>query len=201
MVYQRRGRLILNRHVRTQGENAVISMTDFWKVSWYKGDLILANKNFQDEGIYNGDVGEVVEISGSTWDNGSLSCKFGDNIIRIAAGPRQIDVDDDDEEMTTRSFRLAWCRTTHKTQGDEYEIVIYHVPKVGKFYTANFRNAFTAISRAKEICICVSPTIDILKAAINHRSDLRIDNLTLTYRKFETECTAKREKRISPSDE
>jgi len=157
----------------------VDSVTDRWDKEWWTGDLVLVIKNLPDRGLRNGSVGEVLRIETDKCRLSWLVCKFGSQEVGIPTTPYSDDSNTD--EFTTQSLRLAWCRTTHRVQGDEFKVVIYYIPYNGSYHTADLRNVFTAISRAKCVCICVAPREDILRDAVNFSHDPRIDNLLLTY--------------------
>lgn len=56
-------------------------------------------------------------------------------------------------EELENSFELSYCITTHKSQGSQYENVIYLIDENATDFFVDHTNIYTAISRAKKKCI------------------------------------------------
>ncbi len=125
---------------------------------WYLGDLVMCIENNYDAHIMNGEEGKIVEV-GTT----SFTVDFGFNrrITINAAGEkkyRRSDWDSEAEEsaerhseMTASDLDLSYALTVHKSQGSEYNFVIFVMPGGSRgsssFLTRNL--IYTGISRAK----------------------------------------------------
>lgn len=79
-----------------------------------EGDKILQLKNQPDDGVYNGDIGILVEI---------IEAKESDNNkTTIVVDFQDIYVEYNQENWN--NITLAYCTSVHKAQGNEYPIVI-----------------------------------------------------------------------------
>ena len=113
------------------------------------GDKVMQTENNYDKGIMNGDVGYIKEIrpyekaATITFDDADVDFTFG--------------------EM--KSLILAYASTIHKSQGSEYNIVILPLTKShGRMLERNL--LYTAITRAKKLCIMVGD-VNMLVKGIN----------------------------------
>ena len=138
----------------------------------YVGDKVLFNRNNYAVGYVNGDVGEVVSISGVT------------ATVRIGNETKVI------EEKDIPDLSLAYALTVHKSQGSEYEAVVVLLPPCAEHMIA--RNiVYTAITRAKKKVMVVAPNGALQKATetisgINRRTTLaeRINTDEATLKKL-----------------
>jgi exodeoxyribonuclease V alpha subunit len=112
--------------------------------------------------VANGDMGDVVELHEKHM---VVRLRGGptERLIRVPMGPPAKDVDladtvDDTESNRDRGagceFCLAYCCTTHKYQGSECPVVVVVVDKAAGL-VASREWHYTAISRAKKLCILV----------------------------------------------
>lgn len=103
------------------------------------GDKILQLKNRPDDDVFNGDIGTLVEICRK--DNFEY---LQDTLI--------VDFDGNFVEYTSNTFNTithAYCMSIHKSQGNEFKIVIMAV--LSDYYVMLRRNLlYTAITRAKQ---------------------------------------------------
>lgn len=141
-----------------------------------EGDRIMVIKNDYEAGVYNGDVGKVHEINHR---KKTLS-------IRVFAPPGQ-----PEREITydvtkgAPPIRLAYAQTIHKSQGQEYDIIV--VPMLKTFGWQLQRNLlYTAITRAKKRVFIVGHESAVLKAVGNDRADQRNTNLAERLRQSDT---------------
>lgn len=132
-----------------------------------EGDRIMVIKNDYDQGVYNGDVGKVHMI-----DHRKKRLS-----IRVFAPPGQ-----PEREITydlskgTPPIRLAYAQTIHKSQGQEYDIIV--VPMLKTFGWQLQRNLlYTAITRAKKRVFIVGHEAAVMKAVGNDRADQRNTHL------------------------
>ena len=103
------------------------------------GDKVLQRKNqdIGDEFVVNGDLGEAEEITGQEI---VVNFKFPDRRVRVKRGENHL--------------ALAYCITIHKCQGSEAPVII--IPLHSSFgIFPNRELIYTAISRARDICITV----------------------------------------------
>lgn len=103
------------------------------------GDRVIQTRNNYDLGVYNGDIGRIVDI-----DLEEFTCviQFGklDSIIY------------EKEDLT--EINLAYGITIHKSQGSEFDAVI--IPVATQHFKMLFRNLiYTGLTRAKKLCIFV----------------------------------------------
>ena len=113
-------------------------------VTYRVGDRVLQLVNQPEDGVYNGDIGEIVHI---------LSAKESDD------DQEQIIVRYDEKEVVYYrndylNFTLAYCISIHKAQGSEFPNVI--LPVVNQYRRMLRKNLlYTAITRSKQsLIIC-----------------------------------------------
>jgi len=104
------------------------------------GDRVIHRKNNYDLGVFNGDIGTIIEI-----DTMDLTCMvqfFPDNRV---VHYKQTDI---------MELDLAYAITIHKSQGSEFEVVI--IPVLTQHFKMLFRNlVYTGITRARKLAIFV----------------------------------------------
>lgn len=113
-------------------------------ITYRIGDRVLQLVNQPEDGVYNGDIGEIIHI---------LSKKESDD------DEEQIIIRFDDKEVVYRrndylNFTLAYCISIHKAQGSEFPNVI--LPVVSQYRRMLRKNLlYTAITRSKQsLIIC-----------------------------------------------
>jgi len=151
--------------------------------NWKIGDRIMLLQNCDSIKIYNGDEFIITNIK---------------NIERILIiqkkyeyGTKEFQVFVDasieyDEEgnvniLTTNLFTLSYCITVDKSQGSEYNYVIYYIPMNDDIKDSCFlyRNrSYVAVSRTRKKCYLVGNYVLHLASCIRN-SKYRHDNLTL----------------------
>ena len=114
----------------------------------------------EDASIYNGDVGKIVRID-----------KKSSRIELKLHGPPVMQVQLEFKESASH-LRLAYCVTVHKSQGQEYDVIV--MPLVKGFQWQLQRNLFyTAITRAKKRVILIGHREALVKSVMNNREDVR----------------------------
>ncbi|MYL29017.1 ATP-dependent RecD-like DNA helicase [Halobacillus halophilus] len=115
-----------------------------FEVTYRKGDKVIQLVNQPDDGVYNGDIGEVAAIF-----------RAEENVD----GVEQVVVDFDGKEVVypkkeLNSIMHAYCTSIHKSQGSEFSIVI--LPVVRSYRRMLRKNLlYTAITRSKQsLIIC-----------------------------------------------
>ncbi|WP_018924136.1 ATP-dependent RecD-like DNA helicase [Salsuginibacillus kocurii] len=112
------------------------------EATYRTGDMVLQLVNVPEEGIYNGDRGEIVAIFKA---NETADKKMQ---IVISFEGKEITYEKKDLNQIT----LAYCSSIHKAQGSEFPIVI--APVVMAYRRMLKRNLiYTGITRAKEYLI------------------------------------------------
>ncbi|WP_277556599.1 ATP-dependent RecD-like DNA helicase [Breznakia sp. PM6-1] len=118
-------------------------------------DKVLQLKNQPDDGVYNGDIGKIIEIVDARNDI--------DHQNRII-----VDFDGIFVEYTSENFNNithAYCISIHKSQGSEYPIVIMPILK-DYIYMLQRRLIYTGITRAKKSLVLLGDE-QVLKKGIN----------------------------------
>jgi exodeoxyribonuclease V alpha subunit len=134
-----------------------------------EGDRIMIVKNDYNMGVYNGDVGKISRIDKKAKE---IEIKIFEG---VGVPPRLVRYPFKD---AAKSLRLAYAQTVHKSQGQEYDIIV--LPVLSSFGRQLQRNLFyTAITRAKKKVFLVGTPGAIEKAVENNRADLRNSFLSL----------------------
>ena len=103
-----------------------------------QGDRMMQMKNDYDLNRFNGDTGTITDM---VPDANSLTVEYQDGKTIY-------------EDSQLRNLQLCYATTIHKSQGSEYDIVV--IPMLENAYTMLQRNLlYTAITRAKKVCIIV----------------------------------------------
>ena len=120
-------------------------------------------KNDYKHGVFNGDVGKVSKIA------------LDSKMLKIRIFGAQGDMDQEvlyDFTKKQPPIRLAYAQTIHKSQGQEYDIII--VPMLPSFSRQLQRNLlYTAVTRAKKRVFIVGKASAVAKAVRNDRADRR----------------------------
>lgn len=125
-----------------------------------ENDKILQLKNWPDQDVYNGDIGQIEEVVEAKYDfnhQNRLFCDFdGINV-----------------EYTAENFMMlthAYCISIHKAQGSEYPIVILPIVREHQ-RMLNRRLIYTAITRAKRSLVILGEK-EVLVEAIQRSDEL-----------------------------
>lgn len=108
------------------------------------GDKVIQLVNQPEDGVYNGDIGEVVAIFREEENTEQVEQ------LVVAYDDREIVY----ERKDYQNIMLAYCISIHKSQGSEFPIVI--LPVVRAYYRMLRKNLlYTAITRSKQsLIIC-----------------------------------------------
>jgi len=124
------------------------------------GDKVMQTRNNYDKGVFNGDVGWIRSISK---ENSTLQVEFLEE-----AGPLLVTY----EFHELDELVLAYAITVHKSQGSEYLAIV--VPLVRQHSLLLQRNLlYTAITRARRLCVLVGQPRALEMAVRNDRVALR----------------------------
>lgn len=105
--------------------------------SFFLGDKVMQIRNNYDLGVFNGDIGNIIDI-------------INDDSVVVSFDGKKIQYEYRDlEELIP-----AYCISIHKSQGCEFKAVI--IPIMTQHYIMLQRNLiYTAVTRAKKLCILV----------------------------------------------
>jgi len=121
------------------------------------GDRVIHRRNNYDLGVFNGDIGTILEI-----DNEELTC-----CVSFYPDGRIVEYKRED----IPELDLAYAITIHKSQGSEFETVI--IPVLTQHFKMLFRNLiYTALTRAKMLAVLVG-TRKALAMAVNNQDTSR----------------------------
>jgi exodeoxyribonuclease V alpha subunit len=124
------------------------------------GDKVMQVRNDYDKGVFNGDVGWIRAIDK---ENSTLMVEFWEE-----AGPLLVSYHFHELDELV----LAYAVTVHKSQGSEYPAIV--LPLVNQHYMLLQRNLlYTAITRAKRLCVIVGQLRALEAAVRNNRVALR----------------------------
>ncbi|WP_058307295.1 SF1B family DNA helicase RecD2 [Gracilibacillus massiliensis] len=131
-----------------------------------KGDKVIQLVNQPDDGVFNGDIGEVVAIF-----------EKDENVEQ----EEQIVVEFDEKEVNYAKADLmnlmhAYCTSIHKSQGSEFSIVI--VPIIRGYNRMLRKNLiYTAITRAKQSLVMCGDKQAFLRGVSTEDSNQRYTSL------------------------
>jgi exodeoxyribonuclease V alpha subunit len=121
------------------------------------GDRVMQIRNNYDKFVFNGDCGIIDSINTS------------DKIITINFGERLLEYEFGD----LPELVLAYAITIHKSQGSEYPAVI--IPIFIQHFTLLQRNLiYTALTRAKALCVIIGEPRALAMALKNNKSIKRL---------------------------
>ncbi len=141
------------------------------------GDKVMQVRNDYDKDVFNGDIGRVDRVEGTTPaetggtndDGDTLIVRFDDREVRYA-------YDDLDE------LQLAYAATVHKSQGSEYPAVV--IPIHTQHFVMLQRNLlYTAVTRARRLVVLVGTRKALALAVRNADVARRCSRLDVRLRK------------------
>ena len=126
------------------------------------GDKVIQTKNQYDLDIINGDIGYVLDLNEK---DRTLTVAF-ENPARVVELP-----------LNQNDLELAYAITCHKFQGSEARIIV--VPVHRSFGPLIFQRnwTYTAVSRAKEVCVLVGQREEFTKAIKRNHQQRRFTRL------------------------
>lgn len=133
------------------------------------GDKVMQIRNNYDKEVFNGDIGFVVEIN------------LIEHVMTVEIDGRPVEyVSAEADELV-----LAYAVTVHKAQGSEFPVVV--LPVISAHYLMLQRNLlYTAITRAKNLCVLVGNRRAIGIAVRNNKVAKRNSALDWRLREFRT---------------
>ena len=134
-------------------------------------DKILQLKNQNEDNVFNGDIGVLVDISeGNHLTTATLSVDYEDNVV----------------EYTYKDFSHithAYCISIHKSQGSEYPLIIMPISFAYKRMLVK-NLLYTAITRAKQKLVIIGDYNAFLYGISNTNYKLRKTTLKERLAKF-----------------
>lgn len=130
-----------------------------------KQDKVLWTNNDYNLNIFNGEQGIIREI----YDDGSIEIDFGDRIQVVPPVVIYIDKGIEKHYDPRRTIWLSYAITTHKSQGSEYECVVYVLNR-SCYMMLNRANFYTGVTRAKKHVFLVTDASSMQVAASTTRS-------------------------------
>jgi exodeoxyribonuclease V alpha subunit len=120
------------------------------------GDRVMQLRNNYDKNVFNGDIGTIEDVNS---EDRALTVRFDERLVEYESS--------DLDELV-----LAYAISIHKSQGSEYAAVI--VPIFMQHFTLLQRNLiYTAITRAKKLCIFIGQPRAIAMAIKNDKGTER----------------------------
>ena len=136
------------------------------------GDKVMQIRNNYDKDIYNGDVGQVVAVNR---EEQMLTVSFGtgSGTVEVEYQPGELD-----------ELVLAYAASVHKAQGSEFPCVV--MPVVTRHFMLLPRNLlYTAITRARQLCVLVGSRKALEVAVGSRRRESRNSQLARRLRASE----------------
>ena len=174
------------------------SVTDSRGYKWIVGDRVMLTENDKEIGVFNGETGYVKDLTDKALliDFGQAGChefliepteknKTYSRTGQAASyefqdGSAEYVNDDEDlvdTERTVKKLSLSFCITVDKSQGSEYQYVIFYIPEFNTGSFINKNRIYTAITRSQKMCFVVVSDLTDLSVASTKRSPTRFDNL------------------------
>lgn len=126
-------------------------------VHYKEGDRVMQIRNNYDKNVFNGDLGVIEKID---HEEQQIVVNFAEHMV-------EYELSELDEIV------LAYATTIHKSQGSEYDAVI--IPIFMQHFMLLQRNLiYTAITRAKKLCIIVGEPRALAMAIKNNKIVQRI---------------------------
>jgi exodeoxyribonuclease V alpha subunit len=120
------------------------------------GDKVIQTRNDYDREVFNGDVGYIESLS---VEARSLRVRFDHGLV-------------DYDEGALDSLTLSYAMSVHKSQGSEYAAMV--MPLLTTHFVMLSRNLlYTAVTRARRLCVLVADPRALRLAVDDTRRDVR----------------------------
>ena len=159
-------------------------VTDSKGKNWHLNDRVMMTKNSL-QGVYNGEIGTIVKLYSD-----HIDVQFGeDRIVPYVLYQSEENENEEGNEGEEESYfvtakvlhtsllKLAFCLTVDKSQGSEWEMVVFYIPKYTGSNFLNNNRIYTAITRAKQMVYIVSPSNKSLYGSVEKKCPVRYDNI------------------------
>ena len=129
-------------------------------VKWCTGDKVMQLRNNYDKGVFNGDVGYVIEVDTTAR---RFTIEFSDKTCVYTTGEL--------DELT-----LAYAMTVHRSQGSEFPVVV--MPLDNSHWMMLKRNLFfTGVTRARKLFVGFGTHMAVRTAVENNNEEERYSRL------------------------
>ena len=170
------GTITLNEQLREALNPATHTKTE-WTIGkrlFRQGDKVIQIKNDKTKGVFNGDIGVIVQIFKEVnQDNETvelMTCDFSGLTVTY-------------EKTDTKELELGYAITIHKSQGGEAPIVI--IPATTSHYVMLARNLmYTGMTRAKEKIVLIGTQKAMNMAIKNNKLAERNSGLSQRIRTY-----------------
>jgi len=133
----------------------------YGSTTYKMGDRVMQIKNNYDKHVFNGDIGTIQNIN---IEDRTLTIQYPEKMVEY-------------ETNELDELVLAYAISIHKSQGSEYQAVI--IPLFMQHFTLLQRNlVYTAITRAKKLCIFIGQYKALAMAVKNTKGSHRQTFLT-----------------------
>lgn len=134
-------------------------------MTYSPGDKIIQTVNNYDKEVFNGDIGQILEID---TEESSLKADYDGRIVEYEFG--ELD-----------EVSLAYATSIHKSQGSEYPAVV--IPLAMQHYMLLERNLiYTAVTRGKKLVTIIGQPKALGMAVKNKNATKRLTNLAARLR-------------------
>lgn len=128
-------RLIQNKFNPREHKKPEVKITE---TSYFRlGDKVMQTVNNYELGVFNGEVGKIVEI-GENED--------GETLVTVDFEDKEVEYN----QIALEELTLAYCITIHKSQGSEFKCVIMPIHSSQEFML-NKNLVYTGLTRAREM--------------------------------------------------
>lgn len=133
------------------------------------GDRLMQIRNDYDKGVFNGDIGQLIDLD------------LVEQTITVDIDGRPVVYDWDEADQLVHAYAI----TVHKSQGSEFPAVV--LPVIPQHYIMLQRNLlYTAITRARQLCVLVGNQRAIEIAVRNNKVAQRYTGLEHRLRTVQT---------------
>lgn len=144
MIYNGEGPMLRLQRYDHREAPLVVRADD--KFLWIKNDYQLE--------VYNGEIGAIEWID---IEDGELGLITPDRTINVPARVKTYDPNEGTVKYydPRKQIELGYAVTTHKSQGSEFDSIIYCITK-SHYWLLNRRNFYTAVTRAKKLVVVIA---------------------------------------------
>ncbi|MCK5632769.1 ATP-dependent RecD-like DNA helicase [bacterium] len=129
---------------------------NFMGCAYKLGDRVMQLRNNYDKHVFNGDIGTIVDVN---TEDQQMLVRYNNLIVEY-------------EKSDLHELVLAYAISIHKSQGSEYSAAI--ITLFTQHFTLLQRNLiYTAITRAKKLCIFIGQPKAIAMGIKNNKSFIR----------------------------
>lgn len=131
--------------------------------TYRENDKVLQLMNDSDNGVFNGDIGKIIEIYKDLQNKDLIKIDFDGNIV-------------DYEKKDLKNITHAYAITIHKSQGSEFDHVIMPISK--SYYNMLYNKLlYTGVSRAKKSLTLIGLPNSFISGIQNNYSSTRKTSL------------------------